>query len=136
MLKPVPGLNANDHSQWGFTIGNKVYVWRSGVGVTADGAIVYIGGPGLNITTLANLFVRAGVVRTMELDINTDWVNFSTWYPTSVSGLADPTNGVDLLSDMQNTPGRYFYPKWERDFITMSVRPAPLPAAALNTPGS
>jgi len=31
-------------------------------------------GPGLNITTLAKLLVRAGAVRGMELDINTDWV--------------------------------------------------------------
>ncbi|HVA08705.1 MAG TPA: hypothetical protein VNG12_18380, partial [Acidimicrobiales bacterium] len=57
---PVPGLESNDTSQWGATLGNKVYVWRSGLGVTADGALVYVGGPGLNITTLANLLVRAG----------------------------------------------------------------------------
>ena len=30
--KPVPGLNANDTTQWGYTLGNQVYVWRSGVG--------------------------------------------------------------------------------------------------------
>ena len=59
----------------GATFGNAVYVWRSGVGVTADGALVYVGGPGLNITDLANLLVRAGAVRAMELDINTTWVN-------------------------------------------------------------
>ena len=45
--------------------------------MTADGALVYVGGPGLNITDLADLLVRAGAVRAMELDINTDWVNFS-----------------------------------------------------------
>ena len=58
-------------------MGNAIYVWRSGIGITADGALVYVGGPGLNITDLANLLVRAGAVRAMELDINTDWVNFS-----------------------------------------------------------
>ena len=42
---PVQGLNANDTTRWGFTLGNQVYVWRSGVGVTADGALVYVGGP-------------------------------------------------------------------------------------------
>ena len=30
--QPVPGLNANDTTQWGFTLGNAVYVWRSGGG--------------------------------------------------------------------------------------------------------
>jgi len=46
------------HDEMGATLGNQVYVWRSGIGVTADGALVYVGGPGLNITTLANLLVR------------------------------------------------------------------------------
>ena len=52
---PVPGLNANDTTQWGFTLRNQVYVWRSGVGVTATGALVYVGGPDMNITDLADV---------------------------------------------------------------------------------
>jgi hypothetical protein len=121
--KPVPGLNATDTSKWGFTLGNQIFVWRSGVGVTADGALVYVGGPGLNITTLANLLVRAGAVRAMELDINTDWVNFATYSPTAPLGVASPNNGTDLLSSMAATPQRYFEPWWGRDFFTMSARP-------------
>ena len=79
--KPVPGLNPNDTTRWGYTLGNAVYVWRSGVGITASGALVYAGGPGLNITTLADILARAGAVRAMELDINTDWVNFAAYDP-------------------------------------------------------
>ena len=118
--QPVAGLNAADTTAWGDTLGNAVYVWRSGLGVTADGALVYVGGPGLNITDLANLLVRAGAVRAMELDINTDWVNFSTYKPTSPGGEASPGNGMELLSNMSGTPARYFYSWWARDFITMS----------------
>ena len=51
--QPVPGLNSQDTTQWGLTLGNQVFVWRSALGVTADGALVYVGGPGLNITDLA-----------------------------------------------------------------------------------
>ena len=51
------------------------------MGITADGALVYVGGPALNITTLANLLVDAGAVRGMELDINTDWVSLATYAP-------------------------------------------------------
>ena len=119
--QPVPGLNASDTSQWGRTLGNQIYVWRSGVGITATGALVYVGGPGLNITTLADLLVRAGSVRAMELDINTDWVNFATYAPTLPSGTASPVNGTDLLSTMLGTPARYFQPSWGRDFFTMSA---------------
>ena len=120
--QPVPGLNASDTTQWGATLGNAVYVWRSGVGVTSDGALVYVGGPGLNITDLANLLVRAGAVRAMELDINTDWVNFSTYQPSTPTGPASPANGTEMLSNMTGTPSRYFESWWARDFITMSSR--------------
>ena len=91
--QPVPGLNAADTTRWGATLGDQVYVWRSGLGVTADGALVYVGGPGLNITDLADLLVRAGAVRAMELDINTDWVNFSTYTPIAADrpGTRRPT---------------------------------------------
>jgi len=120
--KPVPGLNANDTSKWGYTLGNQVYVWRSGIGVTANGALVYVGGPGLNITTLANLLVRAGAVRAMELDINTDWVNFATYDPSDATAPATPASGSLLLSNMTGTTARYFESWWSRDFFTMSAR--------------
>ncbi|MDA8148653.1 MAG: phosphodiester glycosidase family protein [Actinomycetota bacterium] len=126
---PVPGLNANDTTVWGATLGNQVYVWRSGIGVTADGALVYVGGPGLNITSLANLLVRAGAVRGMELDINTDWVNFFS-FQAAPGVAATPANGSALLSDMVRPVSRYFGPT-NRDFVTMSVRHAPLSPASL-----
>jgi len=119
---PVPGLDANDTSRWGYTLGNQVYVWRSGVGVTADGALVYVAGPDLNVTDLAAVLARAGAVRAMELDINTDWVNFAAYAPSSPTGLATASNGTDLLSNMAGAPDRYFEPWWPRDFFTMSVR--------------
>jgi len=119
--QPVPGLNAADTTRWGFTLGNRVYVWRSGVGVTADGALVYVAGPGLNITDLANLMVDAGAVRAMELDINTDWVNFAVYAPPTGQA-ASPANGTTLLPGMVGGTSRYFEPWWSRDFITMSLR--------------
>jgi hypothetical protein len=120
--QPAAGLDAADTTRWGATLGGAVYVWRSGVGVTADGALVYVGGPGLNITDLADLLVRAGAVRAMELDINTDWVNFSTYHPGTPLGPATPSNGSELLPGMVGSPGRYFESWWARDFFTMSSR--------------
>jgi uncharacterized protein YigE (DUF2233 family) len=120
--RPVTGLNANDTTRWGFTLHNQVYVWRSGVGVTADGALVYVAGPDLNITDLAGVLARAGAVRAMELDINTDWVNFATYAPSSPTAPAAPANGRDLLPTMAGAPDRYFESWWSRDFFTMSAR--------------
>jgi len=117
----VPEVYSPDATLWGATLGGALYVWRSALGVTADGALVYVGGPGLDIADLATILVRAGAVRGMELDINTDWVNYSTYQPSTPSGAATPANGTELLGGMTGTPGRYFEPWWARDFITMSA---------------
>ncbi len=126
----VPAVYSGSTADWGRTLGGGLYVWRSGLGVTADGALVYVGGPGLNIADLATILVRAGAIRAMELDINTDWVNFSTYQPSTPTGPASPLNGSELVPSMAGTPGRYFQPWWARDFITMSAA-SPTPAAAI-----
>ena len=72
--------------------------------------------------TLADLLVRAGAVRGMELDINTDWVNLATYDPATPAGMATPANGTDLLPGMAGAPNRYFESWWSRDFFTMSAR--------------
>jgi hypothetical protein len=118
----VPAAYNANATQWGKTLGGKDWVWRSGVGVTANGALVYVGGPGLDIVDLANILVRAGAVRAMEMDINTDWVNLSTYQPSTAGGAATAANGTELLAGMTGTPGRYFQSWWARDFITMSAR--------------
>ena len=98
--------------------------WRSGLGITADGALVYATGPGLDPLQLAQLLVRAGVIRGMQLDINPYWPVFATYDPRTPHGLAAPSNGHRLLSGTIQGPATFFQASWARDFITMSVRPA------------
>ncbi|HZU73293.1 MAG TPA: phosphodiester glycosidase family protein [Acidimicrobiales bacterium] len=124
---PAPGLTSP--WAWGATLSNRVYVWRSAVGVTADGALVYVAGPGLDASSLANLLVRAGSVRAMELDINTDWVNFTSYRPDAPLGPALPSNGSLLLGQMSGGTGRYLMPWWNRDFIAMFARSSQVPPA-------
>ena len=99
--------------------------WRSGVGVTADGALVYATGPLLTPLRLAQLLVRAGVVRGMELDINPTWTFLVTYDPIDPGGLAAPGNGTRLLADTMQGPATLFDPAWARDFVTMSGRTSP-----------
>ena len=119
----VPAAYTGSPAVWGRTLHGADYVWRSGLGITANGALVYVGGPGLNLVDLGNLLVDAGAVRAMEMDINTDWVNFSTYHPSTPDGQATAATGSELLSGMTGSPGRYFEPWWARDFITMSATP-------------
>jgi hypothetical protein len=115
--RPVPGLITNDHGRWGATLGGKVFVWRSGVGVDRNGNLIYVGGPGLDITTLANVLARAGAVRAMELDINSEWVSFYTYVGTTPADI----RGVKLLGSLQRPPDRYLR-DGTRDFVAMSAR--------------
>ena len=122
--KAVPGLNQADNTKWGATLGGAAYVWRSAMGITANGALVYVAGPGMSITALADILVRAGAVRGMELDINADWVQYSTYAP-AVGQLASGANGTPMLPGMAAGtagPSRYFQTWWVRDFFTMSAK--------------
>ncbi len=122
--QPVPNLLTDSNSHWGFTVSNKVLVWRSGVGVTANGAVVYAAGSGLSVASLADILARAGAVRAMELDINSSWVNFFYYNPPAGQP-ASPANGQRLLNDMSRSPSRYFSTD-ERDFFGVFSRSAPL----------
>jgi hypothetical protein len=120
--KPVAGLNPGDTWMWGATLGGVPAVWRSGLGVTRAGALVYVTGPSLEITQLADLLVRAGCVRAMTLDMNPDWTVFVAYKPVSGLDPAAPGNGVPLLAGMVQGPFTFFEAWWARDFVTMSAR--------------
>ncbi len=117
----VPGLNTRDQSIWGQTLGGTAFVPRSGIGVTKNGAIVYVAGSTMSITSLAHVLALAGCVRAMELDINTDWVQYST-FKAPIGHAISGGFGHSLLSSMNGTPSRYFVASWARDFFTMSLR--------------
>lgn len=112
---PVAGLDDANNIRWGKTLGGKVLVWRSGIGVTADGALVWVGGPGLSIKSLAGLLVNAGAVRAMELDINSTWVAFFLY------GAQGGEAGTRLLPDMVHAPDRYLRSQ-SRDFVSVLAR--------------
>ncbi|MHB1209500.1 MAG: phosphodiester glycosidase family protein [Acidimicrobiales bacterium] len=117
----VPGLQPSDVKTWGVSLNNVVNTPRSGLGVTANGALVYVEGP-MNIVDLAHLLVRAGAVRAMVLDMNPLWPIFATYSPTTSTGVASPANGQVLSKTMLQTPTRFFDPAYSRDFVTMSAR--------------
>ncbi|MGH9127980.1 MAG: phosphodiester glycosidase family protein [Acidimicrobiales bacterium] len=117
---PVPGLDSGSYTKWGATVGNSVLVWRSGVGVTANGALLYAAGAGLSAYSLANVLARAGAVRAMEMDINSDWTDYFSFNPAPGQP-AQPSNGAKLVPDMVQGPSRYFSSE-PRDFIAMLAR--------------
>jgi len=119
--KEIHGLRNPTSTKWGTVVGPNQDVWRSGLGITKSGALVYVGGPGMSLSDLANVMLRAGVEEGMELDYGLDWVQLSSF--TGVPDhVIDASNGTSLLSSMPGMPDRYFSSFWEHDFITMSLR--------------
>jgi hypothetical protein len=119
--KAVPGLRDPKSTKWGSVVNPNEVVWRSGLGITKTGALVYVGGPALSLSDLADVMLRAGVEEGMELDYGLDWVQLST-YTGKPGTVIDGLNGESLLASMPGAPDRYFASFWEHDFFTMSLR--------------
>jgi hypothetical protein len=111
-------INQNVQANWGATLGGGYYVWRSGIGVTATGRIIYVYGPALSARSLAGLLRRAGCIEAMELDINPEWTNFMYYRPGHHPGNPTPVN---LLPDQTQAAGRYYAPT-SRDFTAVFAR--------------
>jgi hypothetical protein len=113
----APAATYSDHRLWGTTVGASTIVARSGVGVTASGALVYVAGPALTARSLAESLQRVGAVRAMTLDINPEWVTFN-FFQHDPSGVS----AVKLYPQMHRPATRYLGPTHEsRDFFTISL---------------
>ena len=104
---------------WGATIGNVAFIDRSGFGITASGAEIYVGGPALSVCTLGSILQDAGVVRGMELDINPDWVS-GVYFHDQPNGL--PPQGFQLYPG-QKVPANHYLSPSSRDWYGWYARP-------------
>jgi hypothetical protein len=110
--------NSDVMSNWGATLGGGYYVWRSGIGITKNGRVVYVYGPALNAQDLGKLLQRAGAVEGMQLDINPAWMKFD--YYQAKGKPSDPTP-VPLLPTQQPSAYSYYSPS-TRDFTAVYAR--------------
>ena len=110
----------NDSSQWGFTLGNAVRVWRTGAGIDRHGNLIYAAADYQTVISLAKILQRAGAVRAMQLDINPEWPTLITY---SHRGGLDP---VRVVPNYQQPATRYLVPD-DRDFFAVYRRvPGPV----------
>jgi hypothetical protein len=108
-------VDYNVEGSWGATLGGGYYVWRSGIGVTADNRVIFVYGPSLNVRELADLLQQAGSVTGMELDINPEWTDFMYYLPGA------PPTPYNFLPNQSEPPGRYYTPV-SRDFNAVFAR--------------
>jgi hypothetical protein len=120
----LPGVDLGVEENWGASLYGSFYVWRSGIGVTANGDLLYACGPALSVRSLAEVLQHAGAVRAMELDINPSWVSFMSY-----DGKTDPANPSPVkLLDFDRPADRY-YDQSSRDFVTAYSRTPVAPQA-------
>ena len=100
------------------TLGGGYYVWRSGVGITQGGRVIFVYGPSLNVKELASLLRHAGAVEAMQLDINPEWMSFD--YYKAAGHPSNPTPHA-LLPTQQGSAYRY-YSLSSRDFTVVYTR--------------
>jgi len=105
----------NDSSQWGFTLGNAVRVWRTGAGIDRHGNLIYAAADYQTVTTLAKILQRAGAVRAMQLDINPEWPTLITY--AHAGGLLP----AKVVPNYQQPATRYLVPD-DRDFFAVYRR--------------
>ena len=111
----------NDGAAWGGTILNRAYTWRSGIGITASGSLIYAAGNALSALTLGETLKAAGAVMAMQTDINPDWVR-AFLYERNASGSLQITK---LNPGMQGSGTEYLYGT-DRDFFYFTrLLPAP-----------
>jgi hypothetical protein len=113
-----PALDTSD--KWGYTLGGRVRVWRTGVGIDSHGNLIYAAADFQTVITLARILQRAGAVEAMQFDINPEWPSLITY---SHRGGLGP---VKVVPNYQQTATRYLVPD-DRDFFAVYIRrPGPI----------
>ena len=110
-----PNPNLSDGPEWGATLGNAIRVWRSSVGVDRYGNLIYAAANDQTVGSLAQIMIRAGAVRAMEMDINVYWDSFITYRQPGAIGAAN------LIPSMARSTQRYLTPD-DRDFFAVYAR--------------
>jgi Phosphodiester glycosidase len=110
-----PSRAAADVALWGATLGGGAAVWRTAVGVTQLGDLVFAAAGGQTPSSLAALMVQLGAVRAIELDINPEWASFDGYLSR---GGRRP---VEVVPNAQQSAYRFLTPN-NRDFFAVYTR--------------
>jgi hypothetical protein len=91
-----------------------IYTWRSAIGLTKSGNVIYAAGNNLSPTTLADALQMAGVVNAIQLDINPAQVRFDLFNKNS-AGSYDVTPLNKELASLSNK--NQYLDGYTRDFF-------------------
>jgi len=136
-------VNPTKRRAWGYTVPGEdpVYTWRSALGVTADGRLVFGVGPSLSAETLAVSMKAAGCIWAMHLDMNISNIHFELFRPAGEGPalpagpgtfrghvpprpdhVEDLSDAIMLTTSMWNSGFPRYLGAHERDFFYLTTR--------------
>lgn len=103
---------------WGYVQVNssEFITWRSAVGLTKDGNLLYAAGNSLSAETLAKALWAAGAYTAMQLDINSPYVLLGLFFDQPDDSLKSDR----FMDNMPDTPRRFLGTQ-ERDFMWVTL---------------
>lgn len=104
--------NPKNKLLWGRTLTTDIYTWRSGIGITKSGSLLFAVGNNLTPATLATALKSAGAVNAIQLDINPSWVRFNIFEPQGFGKYGTTTLTKDLKDGSKGYLNGY-----EKDFF-------------------
>lgn len=114
----VFAINEKNKKLWGRTFNSDIYTWRSGIGLTSDGSLIYAVGNNLAPATLATALKMAGAENAIQLDINPFWVRFNIFEPNDSGGYKTTT----LTKDLKDGSKAYLS-GYSKDFFYIYKKP-------------
>ena len=103
---------------WGASINGAVAVWRSGLGLSQDGRVLYYAaGDNLVVSALARGLQAAGAYSAMQLDVNNYWVYFG-----AVKAEGAQLTNETLLDKMKGSDPRRYLNGFSRDFFYVTLK--------------
>lgn len=114
----VSPRTAEGNDTWGYVQvdSSEFITWRSAIGLTKDGNLIFAAGNSLSAETLAKGLWAAGAHWAMQLDINSPYVLISTFFPQADSTL----KAERFMDNMPDSPGRFLKTQ-ERDFFWITL---------------
>ncbi len=114
----VSPRTAEGNDTWGYVQVNSAefITWRSAVGLTKDGNLIFAAGNSLSAETLAKALWAAGAHTAMQLDINNPYVLIGTFFQQADGSV----KAERFMDNMPDTPSRFLKPQ-ERDFLWVTL---------------
>lgn len=114
----VSPRTAEGNDTWGYVQVNSAefITWRSAIGLTKDGNLIFAAGNSLSAETLAKALWAAGAYTAMQLDINNPYVLIGTFFQQADGSV----KAERFMDNMPDSPSRFLKTQ-ERDFLWVTL---------------